>query len=118
MKTKDFSILKGDCFHLIKEVKTNSVDLILTDPPYNLAKHSTGNIKFKWRKNVNNDIAEWDKEEIDPMKIADEFSRVLKPEGNLFIFCSYNLIGKCIFLFRLVTRLSNVDLSVDLEFDY
>jgi site-specific DNA-methyltransferase (adenine-specific)/modification methylase len=94
MKTKDFSILQGDCFQLIKKVKTNSIDLILTDPPYNLAKHSTGNIKFKWRKNVNNDIAEWDKKEIDPIKIADEFSRVLKPDGNLFIFCSYNLIGK------------------------
>ena len=44
MKTDKFSIIQGDCFELIKEVKTNSVDLILTDPPYNLAKHSTGNI--------------------------------------------------------------------------
>ena len=42
MKTDKFSIIQGDCFELIKEVKTNSVDLILTDPPYNLAKHSTG----------------------------------------------------------------------------
>jgi site-specific DNA-methyltransferase (adenine-specific)/modification methylase len=35
--------------------------LILTDPPYNIAKHFTGNIKFDWREDVNNDIAEWDK---------------------------------------------------------
>jgi site-specific DNA-methyltransferase (adenine-specific)/modification methylase len=94
MKTDKFSIVQGDCFDLIKEVKTNTIDLILTDPPYNLAKHSTGNIKFEWREDVNNDIAEWDKKEIEPAKIADELIRVLKPDGNLFIFCSYNLIGK------------------------
>jgi site-specific DNA-methyltransferase (adenine-specific)/modification methylase len=94
MKTEKFSIAQGDCFELIKKVKTNSVDLILTDPPYNLAKHSTGNIKFDWRKDVNNDIADWDKKDLDPSKIADEFVRVLKPNGNLFVFCSYNLIGK------------------------
>ena len=29
-----------------------------------------------------------------PCKIADEFVRVLKPDGNLFVFCSYNLISK------------------------
>ena len=94
MKTSKFSIVQGDCFDLIKKVKTNSVDLILTDPPYNLAKHSTGNIKFGWREDVNNDIADWDKKDIEPDKIADEFVRVLKPDGNLFVFCSYNLIGK------------------------
>jgi len=94
MKTDKYSIVQGDCFDLVKEIKTNTIDLILTDPPYNLAKHSTGNIKFEWREDVNNDIADWDKKEIEPDKIADEFVRILKPNGNLFVFCSYNLIGK------------------------
>jgi site-specific DNA-methyltransferase (adenine-specific)/modification methylase len=94
MKMNEFSIIQGDCFDLIKEIETNTVDLILTDPPYNLAKHSTGNIKFKWRGDVNNDIAEWDRKDIEPDKLADEFIRILKPDGNLFVFCSYNLIGK------------------------
>ena len=94
MKKKEFKISHGDCFNLIKKVKTNSIDLLLTDPPYNLAKHSNGNLKFGWREDVNNDIGDWDKKEIDPSKIAEEFVRVLKPDGNLFIFCSYNLIGK------------------------
>ncbi len=94
MKTDNYSIVQGDCFDLIKEVRTDSIDLILTDPPYNLAKHSTGNIKFDWREDVNNDIADWDKKELRPEKIADELVRVLKPNGNLFVFCSYNLMGK------------------------
>jgi DNA modification methylase len=94
MKTDKFSIIHGDSFNLIKDIKSSSVDLILTDPPYNLAKHSTGNIKFSWREDVNNNIAKWDEVEFIPANIADEFVRVLKPNGNLFVFCSYNLIGK------------------------
>lgn len=94
MKTDKFSIVNGNCFELIKKVETGSIDLILTAPPYNLGKHSRGNLKFAWRQDVNNDIAEWDKVDLDPSKIADEFVRVLKPNGNLFVFCSYNLIGK------------------------
>jgi site-specific DNA-methyltransferase (adenine-specific)/modification methylase len=94
MQTNRFSIVQGDCFDLIKKIKTKSIDLILTDPPYNLSKHSTGNIEFGWRKEINNDIAKWDEKDIEPEKIANELVRVLKPNGNLFIFCSYNLIGK------------------------
>ena len=94
MKNKRYNLMQGDCFDLIKKVKAKSIDLILTDPPYNLSKHSTGNIKFAWRKDINNSIGDWDKKDIEPSKIADEFVRVLKPEGNLFVFCSYNLIGK------------------------
>jgi len=89
-----FSINNGDCFELIKDVEDNSIDLILTDPPYNLGKYSTGNLKFKGRKEVNNNIADWDMVDLEPHKIADEFVRILKPQGNLFVFCSYNLIGK------------------------
>ena len=94
LKNKNITLKQGDCFNIIKKIADNSVDLILTDPPYNLAKHSTGNLKFKWRKEVNNNIAEWDKVDLEPHKIADDFIRILKPDGNIFIFCSYNLLGK------------------------
>ena len=94
MKTERFSIVQGNAFDLIKQVKDKSVDLILTDPPYNIGKYSRGNIKFDWRPEINNDIADWDKRDFNPKNIADDFVRVLKPNGNLFIFCSYNLIGQ------------------------
>lgn len=94
MTNEDVILKQGDCFELIKGVEDNSVDLILTDPPYNLGKYSTGNIKLNWRKDINNDIANWDLIDLEPDKIADDLIRVLKPNGNLFIFCSYNLIGK------------------------
>jgi len=41
-----YDIKRGDAFEKIKELPDNSVDLILTDPPYNLSEYSTGNMKF------------------------------------------------------------------------
>jgi len=87
-------IKNGDSNILIKELDDNSIDLILTDPPYNLANYSTGNIKMKWRKDINNDLAEWDRNSFDPKNWIKEFKRILKPEGNIFAFTSYNLLGK------------------------
>ena len=43
---------------------------------------------------MNNDLAEWDKIEFKPADWLEEFKRVLKPKGNIFAFCSYNLLGK------------------------
>lgn len=89
----DYKLILGDAYEKIKELPNNSVDLILTDPPYNLSEYSTGNMKFDWRSDINNDIAHWDKG-FDPAIYKDEFLRVLKPTGNIFAFCSYNLIGR------------------------
>jgi site-specific DNA-methyltransferase (adenine-specific)/modification methylase len=88
-------ILKlGDSQHLIKEVADQSVDLILTDPPYNLSNYSTGNIELPWRKTINNDLADWDRDSFEPATWVAELKRILKPTGNLFAFTSYNLMGK------------------------
>jgi site-specific DNA-methyltransferase (adenine-specific)/modification methylase len=78
----------------MKTLPDKSVDLILTDPPYNIAKYSTGNIPLPGRTPLNNDIASWDKVDIDPAAMVADFKRILKPKGNIFVFTSYNLIGK------------------------
>lgn len=87
-------ILKGDSRDIIKRIPDNSIDFILTDPPYNLGKHSTGNIPLLGRSAMNNDIGEWDLVDFNPEEWADEFIRILKPTGNLFIFTSYNQLGR------------------------
>lgn len=91
---KDYLLINDDCFSVLKNIPDHSVDLILTDPPYNIAKYSTGNMKFNWRSEINNDLAEWDLSELNPKDLIGEFKRVLKPNGNIFIFCSYNIIGE------------------------
>ncbi len=94
MADKKVQLWRGDCFEKMKKIPDGTVDLILCDPPYNLANYSTGNMTFGWRGEVNNDVADWDKKELNPADLLSEFKRVLAPKGNIFIFCSYNLLGK------------------------
>lgn len=84
----------GDSRELLRSFPSSAVDLLLTDPPYNLGKYSTGNISLPWRKTLNNDIADWDKVDFEPKDWCNEFLRVLKKTGNLFIFTSYNMLGR------------------------
>lgn len=83
-----------DCFEFVKNIPDNCVDLILTDPPYNISQYSSGNIYLPGRKPLNNDIADWDKAEITPKELVKDFKRILKPNGNIFVFTGYNTLGK------------------------
>jgi DNA modification methylase len=87
-------VICGDSKDVIKRIPDNSIDFILTDPPYNIGKHSTGNIPLPGRSAINNDLADWDLVEFNPEEWADEFIRILKPKGNLFIFTTYNQLGR------------------------
>ena len=87
-------LINGDCVEELKKIPDHSINLILCDPPYNLAKYSTGNMTFDWRTDRNNDIAKWDEQEFNPSDFLSEFKRIIKHDGNIFVFTSYNLIGK------------------------
>jgi site-specific DNA-methyltransferase (adenine-specific)/modification methylase len=89
----NYRIFHRDSLEYIKTMRSNSVDFIFTDPPYNISQYSTGNIYFNHRSDINNDIADWDRD-FDPLDYKDEFLRVLKPNGNIFAFTSYNTIGR------------------------
>jgi site-specific DNA-methyltransferase (adenine-specific)/modification methylase len=91
---KRLKLFNEDCLQILKTIPDNSIDLILTDPPYNIGKYSTGNITLPNRSDLNNDIATWDLDELDPKDLIHDFKRILKPTGNIFIFTSYNMIGK------------------------
>ena len=96
MKDKNWKkcLICGDSRDVIKRIPDNSIDFILTDPPYNIGRHSTGNIPLPGRTPMNNDVADWDWIDFHPEEWAEEFIRILKPTGNLFIFTTYNQIGK------------------------
>ena len=93
-KEKRIRLFNEDCLKTMRIIPDNSIDLILTDPPYNISKYSTGNIELPNRSALNNDIANWDLVELDPKDFIEDFKRILKPTGNIFIFTSYNMIGK------------------------
>jgi len=87
-------LVNGDSFLLVETLPTDSVDFIFTDPPYNIGAYSKGNIKFKTRKDMNTTIADWDQNVCDPLNMANDFVRILKPTGNLFIFTGTNDFGR------------------------
>lgn len=89
-----YNIHLADSRDFVTRVPDSSVDLILTDPPYNLSPYSTGNIALPWRREINNDLAEWDKKTFAPEEWVTQFKRILKPSGNIFAFTSYNLLGR------------------------
>jgi DNA modification methylase len=81
-------IILGDCYELLKQIKSSSVDLILTDPPYNISRSSnfkknSDNKKFN---NISIDFGDWDQNERDLDKLFFEFKRILKKGGTLIIF--------------------------------
>lgn len=87
-------LINDDCLKYIKAIPDKSIDLILTDPPYNIAQYSTGNIPLPGREALNNDIAAWDTVAFAPEDLLYDFKRIIKPDGNIFVFTSYNLLGK------------------------
>lgn len=94
IKNSNFTLALGDCMDYLGRIPDHSVDLILTDPPYNIAQYSTGNIALPGRAALNNDLAPWDLKPIDPGALLEDFKRIIKPDGNIFVFTSYNLMGK------------------------
>jgi len=55
-------ILLGDCLEILKEIPDNSIDLIFTDPPYNISTKNKIFRDYRSGKNgdINMDFGEWD----------------------------------------------------------
>ncbi len=93
-------IYKGDCRDIMKnEILENSINLIFADPPYNLS----GN-KLKWLGNktggdwfmVNEQWDKMDEKEyiLFTQEWIKEAYRVLKPNGSIYISCTYHNLGE------------------------
>ena len=75
-----FELWQGDCLELMKNIPDGSVDLVLTDPPYGTMKNAPID---SW---VNRgEKAEWDTA-IDPAKIFEQISRILRQNGKAILF--------------------------------
>ena len=76
-------IIHGNSLNYLKSVESNSVDLIIADPPYNLNKNY-GN---------NSDSQTFD-EYIDfTKKWISESKRILKPNGTIYVFMGFRFIS-------------------------
>lgn len=82
----------SDFRNFMRTIDSDSVDLILTDPPYAISK-DTGFSKGKMAtghkakyKNYNMDFGIWDKQEIDVVSFCTQAHRILKNGGTLITF--------------------------------
>lgn len=88
-KKNSVTLLHGDFFEQVTSVGSESVDLIVTDPPYNIANERV--FTLEGRSDISQDFGEWDKfEHADFLKFCAAFGaelfRILRPGGSAYIF--------------------------------
>ena len=90
---KQFNLFTGDSYEILKTLPDNSIDSIVTDPPYGLSKQP--NLEEVLQKWLNNEVykspskgfmgKDWDSFVPSPILWKEAF-RVLKPGGHILAF--------------------------------
>ena len=84
----NYKLYQGDCLEVMKNMEDGSVDLVVTDPPYEIAITGAGMYKQSDKQYV---------KELNGMKdgfseeVLDELCRVMK-KINIYFFCSQKQI--------------------------
>jgi len=76
-------IYNMDCLEGMKQIKDNSIPLIITDPPYNINYKSNRSLDKKYRERIQK--TEWDIN-FDIKPFFNEMMRILKEDGVLYLF--------------------------------
>ncbi|EJQ8214253.1 site-specific DNA-methyltransferase [Salmonella enterica] len=97
VKIGSAELFNGDCLQFLSTLSDNSVDLIVTDPPYFKVKPNGWD--NQWRGDE--DYLAW----LD--KCLAEFWRVLKPNGSLYLFCGHRLASDIEIMMRERFRVLN-----------
>jgi len=113
-----YPIVFGDCLKFMAKMPKNSVDLLITDPPYGI-NFQSGHRNKKWRKIANDNNLLWLTE------FSAKVRRVLKPGAHAYIFCSHHhgyafrqIIGAYLpYKNKLIWKKNNTGMG-DIEGDY
>lgn len=94
IKKVDITLTHESCFEMLKKIPSNSIDLVLIDPPYEVSRDTnfqSGCIKGKDtdRFRVSMDFGDWDNNFIGLDIVVNEAYRLLKKGGTLI--CFYDL---------------------------
>lgn len=89
------NLILGDCLTELKKLSDESIDLIVTDPPYKVtARGGFGNTGGMLKKQINLKGQVFKHNNIDCTKYASEFYRVLKDGSHCYIMTNHvNLIN-------------------------
>ena len=80
---KMIEIKQGDSLDLFKSIKSNTVDLIVADPPYNLNKDYGNKSDSRSFEDYIQFTKDW----------TSEAKRVLKPTGTMYVFMGFRFIS-------------------------
>ncbi|MGC9955085.1 MAG: site-specific DNA-methyltransferase [Rhizomicrobium sp.] len=101
------TIIHGDCLRILKTLSDNSIDAIITDPPYGISYHGTRRKdKARWFNRIANDTAPY-------IWWLHDAARVLKPKGALSCFTRYDTEEA----FRFAIRLAGLEPKTQVIWD-
>jgi site-specific DNA-methyltransferase (adenine-specific) len=94
LKPEPNNLYEGDCLDIMSQWEDDSIDHCITDPPYNMSKKTGLGWAFSSHVTMSE---EWDMYSRDAYlefsrAWISEVSRVVKPNGSIFIFGSYHNI--------------------------
>ena len=95
------SLYNEDCLNTLSNIKSGTIDLIVTDPPYELENHGGGKSDLARRDLCNNtdEFVGFMSDGFNYDLILTEFVRVCK-NPNMYIFCSNNQLSKLLHFFE------------------
>jgi len=80
----DPKLIIGDCLQEMQDIPSDSVDLIIADPPYNLGKDYGNGSDSRQRQEYLEFTRDW----------LSQANRVLKSEGSIYVFMGFRFISR------------------------
>lgn len=95
-------LFNQDCIEGMQTIADNSIDLIVTDPPYpTTARGSAGNSGGMLQKKINRQGRVFNHNDIDVNEYASEFYRILKEQTHCYVMTNH------INLYKMLTAFQN-----------
>ena len=112
----DIKIYNEDCLVTMEHLSPQSVDVVLTSPPYNTSRGIVGadsyNHKNESRYDVFTEFESNDAYYDFTIKVFNHFDKILKPNGVIISHPLLSFISIALYLINLSTILLNLSLSI------
>lgn len=96
-------VIQGDCLEVMKELPAKCVDLVVTDPPYNMNYTGRGNINAF--SGFDNDNLDADKHSLWFTNILNELYRILKDNTAIYVYIDFRNYAR---IYNLIAQYFNI----------
>lgn len=90
---------QGDCLELMKDIPDKSIDLIVTDPPYEIIGGKCGGCFGREKRNYHGQLYDTGLDKGISNNVLDELVRIMK-KPNIYIWCNKNQLRQYIDYFE------------------